>query len=118
MPLSIAAGRFRTPGSVERVKSSATPDETGKVDLTSDANWETYWSGRLEDIPVTANERIYANQPVADITNRITLRRDSTTVAITPRMRVRIGSRKLNITKSIGVGNPPRLIELSCVEVV
>lgn len=109
--------RFRTPALIERVKADAVKDESGRPDLTDDDNWETYIARRIELIAITAKESIYAQQPMGDITHRVTLRRDDETAAITSKMRVRVGTRKLNITKSIDVGNPPRLKELSCTEV-
>lgn len=115
--VSVNAGRFRTPGRIERVRSDATPGDDGKVDLSDDDNWEPHVEERMEVRAVTANERIHAAQPVGDCTHRITLRLHETTANITPRMRVRIGSRVLNITGAIEVGNPGRLVELSCTEV-
>lgn len=111
-------GRFRTPGRVERVDPDATPAAGGRIDLTNDANWSEFWRGRMHVEAITAKEVVYAQQPIGDITHRITLRKSPVTAAITPKMRVLIGTRKLNITKAIEVGNPARLIELSCTEVV
>lgn len=110
--------RFRTPMEVQKQKSTATAGASGRVDLTNDANWCRVWSGRGELIAITAKETVYAQQPIGDITHRVTLRKSERTEDITPKMRVKIGSRKLNITKAIEVGNPARLIELSCTEVV
>jgi SPP1 family predicted phage head-tail adaptor len=118
MPVAKPISRFRTPAVIERPDPEATADETGKVDLADDANWETYSTVRIELLAVTANERVYAQQPVGDITHRVTMRHNVLTASITPRMRVRVGTRKLNITRAIEVGNPARLIELSCTEVV
>lgn len=115
---AVAAGRFRTPARVEQPETGATSGASGRVNLNDDSNWCEFWRGRVEVLAITARERVYADQPVADITHRITLRKSEQTAGITHRMRVRIGSRKLNIASVIEVGSPARLIELSCVEQV
>ena len=113
----IAAGRFRTAAVVERVRSDATPGDDGKIDLSNDANWETYIERRVELLSVTMRESVYAQRPVAAGTMRITTWRDCETDAITPKMRVRADGRLFQIDGIIRVGNPARLIELTCVEV-
>lgn len=112
----IAAGRFRTLGVVQRIKSDATADASGRVDLTDSSNWYECWRGKMEVLAITAKERVYAQQPVHDITHRVTIRKSEKTAAIKARDRVKVGSRILNITGVIEVGNPARLIELSCLE--
>lgn len=112
----IAAGRFRSQGVIERVHPTAPPDGTGRPDLADPSAWYPVWRGRMEVLAITARERIYAQQPVHDVTHRVTLRRTPETAAIQARDRVKVNGRTLNITGVIDVGNPPRLIELSCLE--
>lgn len=112
------AGKYRTPSIVERVSSTATPDESGKVDLKDDGNWELYCARHLEERQITGREAMQAQQPMADVTGLYRMRADTVTQGITPKMRLRIDGRKLNISRAITVGNPVREIELQCTEVV
>lgn len=117
MAVHIRAGRFRTPGVVQRVKPDAVPDASNKIDLTDPDNWETFCGRRMELMAVTMRESVYAAQPVAAGTTRITLRKDPQTDQITPKMRVKAEGRTYQIDGVVRLGSPVRLLELQCVEV-
>ena len=112
------AGKYRKPSMVEKVRDDATPDETGKVDLADDGNWELYCARHVEERQITGREALQAQQPMGDVTGLYRMRSDPVTQGITPKMRLRIDGRKLNITRAITLNNPVREIELQCTEVV
>ena len=111
------AGRLRTSVTIETPREDGTRGPDGRFDLADYANWQVYAIRFAEVLAVTMRERSYAQQPVADGTVTVTIRRDPVTDGITPRMRVLDGSSTYNIDGVVRVGSPVKLIELRCVEV-
>ena len=111
------AGKYRDLGTVEQVDPDAVPDQTNRVDLNDDANWIEYIERPVEVVALSGRELMLASEVQSDVTHRVTLRADPETRAITPKMRVRLGARKLNIARAMPLGSPIREVELLCVEV-
>lgn len=115
--MSDGAGRYRTPAVIQRVNAGAPKGRDGKIDLSDEANWQTYCSRRVEERQIGGREQMFAQQVLADVTGLYRLRADTTTEGITARMRLKIDGRKLNIVRALRIGSPVREIELQCMEV-
>ena len=112
------AGKYRTPASIERVRADAEKGRDGKVNVNDDGNWELYCARHVEEQQLGGKEALIAQQVMADVSGLYRLRDDPITQGITPKMRLRVDGRTLNIVRAVRVGYPIREIELQCMEAV
>lgn len=110
------AGKLRDRVTIQRVKSAATLDAAGVVDLTTSSNWETLASRWAEVVGAGGQERGESQRTAANITHKITLRWDDTTTTITPRERVVWNSKTLDITAVHEMDGKRRGVVLLCTE--
>lgn len=91
---------------------SSTSDGMGGVTEA----WTTFASSVWAAIwPVSAKERIQADQEQMTISHRIRIRYRT---GVTPAMRIKYGTKYFNITSVINVGSENRVIDILATEVV
>ncbi|MBD3675599.1 MAG: head-tail adaptor protein [Planctomycetaceae bacterium] len=118
------AGRFKQRVIVEQLISEPTPP--ARLDVTDDANWETYITRYAEVVETTGREYHNNDTTRAHITHRITMIFDSETRKITPKMRIRWEdtyagetlTRKLNIEHRLFSKDARMVVQLQCQEVL
>lgn len=101
---------------VQQVKADATVDANNEVDRTVDDSWETYASRNAAFQSLSGSERFASDMIQAGQTHRVWLRSDSTTRAITPRMRAVLGTRKFNILAAVDVNEERQWVRLDVAE--
>ncbi len=106
------AGDYRTRVVIEQATEST--NAVGEVELT----WSTYATRWAKAEPLFGREFQEAMQIVAAITTGITLRSDAQTRAITPKMRLKIGTRLLNIVHVKDAFEARREVIVWCIEEV
>lgn len=106
--MAILAGQLRTPITIESATTAA--DAMGQTTPT----WSTYWSTRGAVQTQSAREALSAGQarPTGSVVIRTRYKSGVTTA-----MRVKIGSRVLNIGGVVNVGEANRELMLHCTEV-
>ncbi len=82
---------------IQSVKDDATPDGNNEIDLTDDDSWEDYCSPWAEILTRGGAERFASDMIQAGQTHRLYVRWNSLTKSITPRMRVKYGTRIMGI---------------------
>lgn len=107
----LGAGTLRTRVEVQ--------NRTTARDAYGDAleTWGTAATVWAEVVPLSGRELWAAQQAQADATVRVRVRYRAD-VTVTPRTRLLVGSRILNVSSVINVGGRNRLLELLCVEEV
>lgn len=93
--------------SVRRLRPGLTPDSSGHVDETSEANWIEYGRFWCEIKTKGSREFFRGQEMAADITHQITIRHGSKSAGITTDMQVILRDRVLSIAE------PPRNIDES-----
>jgi SPP1 family predicted phage head-tail adaptor len=106
------AGEYNRPVTVENIKSDATENAYGEVDLTADASWETYAARRAKVVTKGGREFWKVDKVEADVSAVFWLRYDSTTVDITPEMRIALGTADYQIISAVDVDNAHEEIEI------
>lgn len=107
----VDAGKLRT--RVEIQNRTTARDGYGDALET----WGTAATVWAEVVPLSGRELWAAQQAQADVTTRVRIRYRSD-VTVTPRTRLRIGTRILNVQAAVDVDGRNRLLELLCVEEV
>lgn len=101
---------------VQKVKDSPTRDTNNEIDLTLDANWETYATRSAAFKTRGGSERFASDMIQAGQTHRVYVRSDSTTRAITPAMRLSYDSRVFNILASVDEDEMRQWVVMDVVE--
>lgn len=101
---------------VQKVKASPTLDTNNEVNLTLDANWETYATRWAAFKSRGGSERFASDMIQAGQTHRISLRSDAATRAITPGMRVSYDSRVFNILAVVDEDELRKWVQLDVAE--
>jgi SPP1 family predicted phage head-tail adaptor len=101
---------------VQQLKDDATADANNEIDLTDDDNWETYASRNAAFKSRGGSERFASDMIQAGQTHRVYVRSDSTTRAITPRMRLSYDSRVFNILAAVDEDEARQWVVLDVVE--
>lgn len=109
-------GQLRERLTVQQPGGTAGAD--GHVDLDDDANWKDVGSQRAGFKTRGGAEGRRFNQVGAEITHIITMRYNSLTKRIVPSWRLRMGTRKFNITASYDVDEAHRFVQVHAIEVV
>ena len=113
--------RFNTLVEVQRIKPNAEVDRTGKIDQTSNLNWEVQLA-RMGDVDaLTGRELLYGGQTASNLSHRVTLRYDPETNNITPKNRLWIEGEAYGIVNVIrtnmkGGDLKQRIIEITAVK--
>lgn len=79
--------------------------------------WGTAATVWAEVVPLSGRELWAAQQAQADVTTRVRIRYRSD-VTVSPRTRIKIGTRILNVQAAIDIDGRKRLLDLLCVEEV
>jgi SPP1 family predicted phage head-tail adaptor len=108
--------KLRNRITVEQVKESPTVDGNDEVNLTLDANWETYITRDCAFESLSGTERFASEAIQAGQTHRIWLRSDSYSRAITTRMRVQFEGRKFNILAAVDKNEERLWVRLDVAE--
>lgn len=82
---------------VEKLKPSATVDNSGNIDETNDANWVACGQEWAQVLTKGSREFFRNRQVGEDITHQVTIRWSKTASQYTTGMRLRLDGRKLNI---------------------
>lgn len=112
----MGAGKYRDRVTVEQF-TEGTAGSDGWRDRTDDANWSTYlskWSAEV--VPTGGREFVSGQKVQSDVTYIVTMRWSSETKVITPDMRFRTSSQKLEIVSAYPVGNKNREMVFQCKE--
>lgn len=105
------AGRLRHSITIEQ--KTPLVDELGDEQAFS---WDSYCSRRASVQPLRGREYFAAAQEQTELSHKVILRADSTTLGITAAMRVNYGGRLLDIEAVININERGRWLELMCVE--
>ena len=108
------SGKYRHCVTIQRQVTTPTTDSYGEVDLTTDANWETFASAHAEVVPRMATETERNDQVKHDITHIVTMRWFT---GVTEEMRIVYDSRLLEIKSLYDVGERRREWRMECKEV-
>jgi SPP1 family predicted phage head-tail adaptor len=100
-------GKLRHRITIEQVAEAQNPD--GSILET----WSTYANAQASIDPVSGREYFAAQTTQADVTHRISLRY---LAGITPKMRVKYGSRIFDILSVININERNRELQLMCRE--
>ena len=101
---------------VQQVKTAPTVDANGEVNLSDASNWETYCTRFAEIKTRGGSERFASDMIQAGQTHRIYMRADTTTRAITPRMRVLYGTRVMAIQMAADIDQQHIWMQLDVAE--
>ena len=97
MRTNIEAGKLLRRGSLERIKSTTTPDASGHINLTDDSNWEFVTKRWFSIIPSNSKEFLIGDQQRGDVTHQITMRYDSLSSGVTTAWRLKHRNKIYNI---------------------
>ena len=104
------AGRLKHKILIEE-PTAGTADSYGESEYT----WTTYATAWADVVPQNAREYIAAQQLMASMTHLLNLQYIS---GVTSKMRVKLGTRYLNIISAINLGERNRTLQLVCQEAV
>lgn len=107
----VDSGKLRTRADVQ----NRTTARDGYGDALE--TWGTAATVWAEVVSLSGRELWAAQQAQADVTTRVRIRYRSD-VTVSPRTRIRIGTRVLNVQAAIDVDGRKRLLDLLCVEEV
>jgi SPP1 family predicted phage head-tail adaptor len=115
----LSAGTFDRRVTIQKIKTSPSLNALGEADLTDDANWETHCV-RWASVDTQGGREFWKRQRVqAEVDQIFRVRYDSTTKAITPRMRVLDDQGvKREIKAAFDVDAGHRIIEIQTVAIV
>ena len=108
----VVARRLRRKITVQNVTESK--DSYGQPIET----WSTYAIRYADVMPTSGREYVTAQQRFAEEITLLRIRYDSTTKNITPKMRVKYGTRTLNIESAINEQELNKHIQILCREAV
>lgn len=112
----MSCGDYRERITIEKIKDNPQADAHGETDLTDDSNWETY-ATRFSSIQTKGGREFWKVDKVdADVNFLIRVQHDKRTAEITPRMRIRLGKRTINIAAVYDVDEMHEVIEMQCKE--
>ncbi len=104
--------------SVQRIKTSSVPDDSGHIVEANDANWETFTHQWVSVVPRGSREFFRGEQVAADITHQVEGLLNDESKLMTTGQRIIMDGRRLNIAE------PPRNVDeqdhslrFACVEV-
>jgi len=103
----VKIGKLRNRVTIEQV--AETQDSDGSVIET----WSNYAGAQAAIEPISGREYFAAQTTQADVTHRISLRYVS---GVTPKMRVKYGSRVFDILSVININERNRELQLMCRE--
>lgn len=113
----VTSGERQRRITIERLKTDATQDAAGEVNVTLDANWETYIEHRWARIlPRTAREFWHIDQVDADVTHLLKVLWDSQTKTITSAMRAKLGGRVFQFTSVFNAEEANREMWITAIE--
>lgn len=97
-------------------RPSTTPDAAGHVDLADDANWDEV--GKCWSAMTTrgGREARVFDQVQADVSHIIEMPYNSLTKTIVPKWRLKMGTRRFNITAAYDVDEQHRTIRIEATE--
>ena len=112
----MACGEYRDRITIENIKDNPETDAHGEVDLTLDRNWTTY-ATRFANIQTKGGREFWKVDKVdADVNFLFRVPFDKRTVGITSEMRIRLGTRIINIAAVYDVDEMHDVIEMQCKE--
>lgn len=97
-------------------KPSTTPDSAGHVDLSQDSNWIDVGSRSCNILTRGGRESRVFDQVQADVSMIVEMNRDSLTKTIIPKWRLKLGTRRFNITAAYDVDEQHRTIRIEATE--
>lgn len=114
------SGRQRERVTIQKpVETQAAENGFGEIDLADgDANWQNLTTRWADVTPSAGREFVQGEQVQADVSHVVILRHDSETALVTPKYRLKVGSRYLNILSAYPKDNRKRDMVLQCQEVV
>lgn len=98
-------------------KPSTTQDGAGHVDLTVDSNWTFVAKRSVSFKTQFGQENQVYDQNQADTTVTIEMNSDSTTRAIKPSWRGRVGNRKFNFVSVMDVNEMKQVVQIQAREI-
>lgn len=99
---------------IERPKT--TPDNAGHVDLSQDSNWTEVGKRWASMTTRGGRESRVFDQVQAEVSHLIGLPYDSLTKTIIPKWRLKMGTRRFNITAAYDVDEERRTIRVEATE--
>jgi len=116
-PLTPAQQRDRKI-TIEQPDASAAANDYGETDLTVSGGWSSY-AVRFASVQTKGGREFWKVDKVeAEVSHMLSVLRDSVTALITPRMRVKLGSRILQIVSAVDVDDARAEVQIQCKEVV
>lgn len=110
------SGNFNRRVTVQQIESNPETDAHGEVDLTNEANWETY-AVRWAEIQSEGGKEFWkVNKVNAEVSHLIRIPYDRLTLGIDSKMRIRLGDRTINIVSVVDPDERHEVIEMQCKE--
>lgn len=110
------SGNFNRRVTIQRIELNPETDDHGEVDLTDDANWETYAVRWAAVKNMSGREWWKSNKINAEVTLIIKIPYDRFTQNINSKMRIRLGDRTINIVAVTDPDEMHEVIEMQCKE--
>lgn len=110
------SGPYNTKVLLQRISTSATTDAAGELDLTVDASWATFATRSAWFKWASGSEFWNVDQVDANGVGEMGLVYDSLTKTLTPRDRVKVGSRVLHISSVNNVDERNRTVTVNVHE--
>lgn len=101
---------------LQKQSTSATRDIAGQLDMTDDDNWQTFATRRGSMMTPKGSEFWNVDQVDSNGVRKVEFVADSMTRLLTPHMRLRTGSRNLNIESVENLDGKNREVIVYCVE--
>ncbi len=112
------AGARNTRIEIQEINPDAVPDDSGRVDETSDGYWREYFTCWAEVVSQSGREFMQARQVQADLSAMLRVVANTRTKAIDTKMRIRLNGRTLGIIAAYNLGERNEVVEIQCKEAV
>lgn len=101
----LGGGKYRHRLRVEKRDEDAVSEMNEPIE-----SWDLYCERWAEVLPSNGREFAGGDKVASDVTHNVRMRYDSTTAAITPKMRLRSGDRIYNITHATEDGHAKEML--------